>query len=106
MTYDVLLEKVAHNGYTARVLAWPDCAVAAETREKVLALARMTILERLAQAEIVTIEVKPEEIANPWLKFAGMWADDPYMDEFRTEIERYRREIDAEYEHEFEAEIP
>jgi len=104
MTYDVLLEQNEDNNYTARVLAWPDCAVQAKTRETALSMARTVILERLAQADIVTIEITPEEIEHPWLKFAGMWADDPHMDEFRAEIERYRREIDAEYGYLHEAE--
>lgn len=94
-TYDVLVEKTGEEMYTARVLAWPDCAVEAATREEALRHIRTLILERLAKAEIVTLEIRPEEVAHSWLPFAGMWADDPNMEEFRAEIARYRRELDA-----------
>jgi len=96
MMYDVLVAQIENDGYVARVLAWPDCEVKAASREDAIALARIAILKRLAKTEIVQIEIKPEDIENPWLKFAGMWADDPHFDDFVTEIERYRREIDVE----------
>ena len=95
-TYDILLENLDKKGYTARVLAWPDCVVEAPTREAALMQIRAMILERLAKAEIVTLEIQPEEVNHPWLKFAGMWKDDPDFDEFQAEIARYRRELDAE----------
>jgi hypothetical protein len=60
-------------------------------------------MERLARGEVSTIEIKPEDIEHPWLKFAGTWADDPTFDEFQAEIERYRREIDAEYDAKYQA---
>jgi len=96
-TYDVLVEKAGENGYTARVLAWPDCTVQAPTREEALRYIRTLILERLAKAEIVTLEIKPEEVNHPWLPFAGMWADDPTFDDFVAEMERYRRERNTEW---------
>ena len=95
LKYDVLLEQTKGNGYTARLLAWPDTVVEAPTREKALQQMRVLILERLAKAEIVTLEIQPTEIGHSWVPFAGDWANNPYMDEFRAEIERYRREVDA-----------
>lgn len=95
LKYDVLVEKNCEKGYTARVLAWPDLVVQAATREEVLCQVRTLLLERLAKAEIITLEIKPEEITHSWLPFAGMWADDPDMEEFRAEIARYRRELDS-----------
>lgn len=32
----------------------------------------------------------------PWVKYAGMFKDDPDFDDFLAEMEAYRREIDAE----------
>ena len=31
---------------------------------------------------------------NPWIKYAGMFKDDPQFDEFLSEIESYRHELD------------
>jgi hypothetical protein len=95
LKYDVLLEQTNNNGYTARLLAWPETVVEAPTREKALQQMRVLLLERLAKADIVTVEIQPTEIGHSWAPFAGDWADNPYLDEFRAEIERYRREVDA-----------
>jgi len=96
LKYDVLIEKTGEAGYTARVLARPDCVVQAATREEALQQLRTELLFRLAKADIVSLEFTPEEVNNPWLKFAGMWKDDPDFDEFQAEIARNRRELDAE----------
>jgi predicted RNase H-like HicB family nuclease len=45
--------------YTARVLAWPDCVVTGKTRDEVITRIRHKIVKRLAQSEIVTIEIEP-----------------------------------------------
>jgi len=95
MNYDVLVEKVENNGYVARVMAWSDCVVQADTRDEALAQARQAIEDRLSQADIVTIEV-PSSRENPLLRFAGMWADNPDFGGFQEEIENYRRELDTE----------
>jgi predicted RNase H-like HicB family nuclease len=97
LKYDVMIEQSEANGYTARVLAWPDWVVQAPTRAEALALACAKIEERLAKAEIVTLEIAPEAEQHPWLEFAGDWANDPGIEEFRASIDQYRREIDAEW---------
>jgi hypothetical protein len=33
---------------------------------------------------------------DPWVKFAGMFKDDPLFDEFVEDMAAYRRELDAE----------
>ncbi|MCI0524777.1 MAG: hypothetical protein L0Y75_05890 [Acidobacteria bacterium] len=66
----------------------------------------MALAERLSQSKVVTIEVetpqqlRAEEVTgqsdNPWLKYAGIFADDPTFDDFLEKIAEYRREVDAE----------
>jgi hypothetical protein len=36
------------------------------------------------------------EQSNPWVKFDGMFKDDPLFDEFVEDMATYRRELDAE----------
>ena len=97
LKYDVLIEQSNGNGYTARLLAWPDTVVEAPTREKALQQLRVLILERLTKAEIVTLEIQPTEIGHSWAPFAGMWADDPSFEEFQAEIQQYRREANEKW---------
>ena len=99
--YDVRVEPV-DDLFRASVLAWAGFSVEAPTREEAIQRAQSAIVERLAQEDIVTLEVDrmPENKPNPLLKFAGIYADDPDYDEFLAEIENYRRQIDAEHQYE------
>ncbi|MGF2036020.1 MAG: hypothetical protein RMZ43_012015 [Nostoc sp. CmiVER01] len=53
---------------------------------------------RLETAKIVTLEIEVPKVENPWMKFAGMFKDDPQFDEMLGYIEEYRRELDAPME--------
>ena len=52
--------------------------------------------ERLSKVEIVPLEVDIPEDDHPWMKFAGMYENDPLFDQVMEDIETYRRELDAE----------
>jgi hypothetical protein len=41
---------------------------------------------------------KAPDSKHPWMKFAGIFKDDPTFDEVQAYIEQYRRELDAEIE--------
>jgi len=93
MTYDVLLTK-KDKKFIARVREWPEIVVEGETEEEVLSKAQADLKSLLVSGRIVQLdlEVKPDD--HPWLKFAGMFADDPDWDEFQESIHQYREEID------------
>jgi len=44
----------------------------------------------------ILIHQQKVEQSDPWVKFAGMFKDDPLFDEFVQDIAAYRRELDAE----------
>ena len=97
MQYQVLVQNESGNHYVAAVVGIPDCVAEAPTKAQAIAKARAALAERLAQGEIVTIEVDaPPPSINPLLKHAGRFKDDPTFDAVRTEIEKYRRELAAE----------
>jgi len=57
-------------------------------------------IEKLSSEEqtllVEQLQQKKENIAldNPWIKYAGMFKDDPQFEEFITEIKSYRQELD------------
>lgn len=53
---------------------------------------------RLAEAEIVPMQIRSTQSPNPWIRLTGKYKDDPLFDEFLADIEAYRRELDAETE--------
>jgi predicted RNase H-like HicB family nuclease len=96
MQYQVLVQSHPDKGYIAAVLGIPDCVVEGRTKDEAVANAKAALAERLAQGEVVTIELEAPQTVHPWLRFAGTWKDDPTFDDFLAEIEAYRREVDAE----------
>ncbi|MBU7582736.1 MAG: hypothetical protein KAF91_07470 [Nostoc sp. TH1S01] len=43
-----------------------------------------------------TSEEIPSAESNPWVKFAGVFQDDPLFDDFVENMAAYRQELDAE----------
>jgi len=95
MTYNAIVESKDHRGYRATVLGWPNCSANGATKEEALERLREVIRTRVSEGEIVRIDVDLPG-SHPWMKFAGMFEDDPMFDQLVEEIEAYRRELDAD----------
>jgi predicted RNase H-like HicB family nuclease len=93
MIYQVFLRHTDGSGYRATPLLFPDCVAVGKTRDEALANLRSLLDARLAEGEIVMLEVGEPE--HPWLRGAGMFGEDPAFDDFLAEVEAYRREVDA-----------
>lgn len=82
--------------FLATVLGWPDISVVGNSRQEVIESLNQLVQERLDQAEIVPLALKvtksPGE--NPWLKFAGRFANDEQFKQVIDEVETYRQELD------------
>ncbi len=95
MQIPVLIEAVAGNGYRARV--GEPLAVSAEgaTADEALRKLHELINRQLAQgARLVPLDVATEE--KPWMRFAGMFKDDPYFEDWQKAIAEYRRQVDED----------
>jgi hypothetical protein len=55
------------------------------------------LARQLAKGEIISLDIAPANGEHPWMKFAGMWKDEPMFDEVLKEIEAYRQELDKEW---------
>ncbi|WP_392480986.1 hypothetical protein [Nostoc sp. C110] len=96
LNYDVLIENQADGGVIATVLGLPDFKGSGVTKEEALEKLIQILQER--KPEIVTLEIEPPQIEHPWMKFAGMFKDDPQFDEMLAYIKADRRELDAQME--------
>ncbi len=96
MQYRVLVQN-QNNQFIASVLGFPDLIAEGRTRDEALARARVALEERLAQSELVMIEVAAphlEKSLNAWLTEFGRFRDDPTFDGFMEEVETARRAED------------
>ncbi len=95
MQIPVLIEPVGQNGYRAR--ATEPFAVSAKgaTREEALAKLRAKIEGRLKNGtQIVGLEVG--KVPHPWMEFAGMFKDDPWIEDWKRSVEEYRKKVDED----------
>jgi len=93
MQIPVLIEPIANNGY--RATGGPPLALVVEapTREEALAKLKEQLQARLRNgAEVVPLDLAPPE--HPWMKFAGMFKDDPYFKEVVEIMAARRRKMD------------
>lgn len=101
LNYSVLVE-ATEGGYQATVWGLPDCQVFAQTREDALNNLHEFVKNRFKNVEIIIQEIEAPKTEHPWMKFAGMYKDNPLFDDVLSNIEAYRRELDAEMDAEDE----
>jgi hypothetical protein len=95
MQIPVLLERVGRNGYRARGVEPFAVSARGASREEALKKLRTKIEARVKKgAEIVGLEVGTT--AHPWMAFAGIFKDDPWIDDWKKSIEEYRRQVDED----------
>lgn len=95
MTYDILVTKDKSQRYTARVLLLPEIVASGNTEEEALEQVKTAITDLRANSRIVQLDLPAlSENDDPWMKYAGLWADDPDWDIFQNEVEAFRQAMD------------
>ncbi|HAG82673.1 MAG TPA: HicB family protein [Cyanobacteria bacterium UBA12227] len=95
-SYDVLIENKVEGGVSATVLGWQDCQARGSTKAEALEQLRKLLTARLQNTEIVSLEIDLPKPEHPWMKFAGMFKDDPDFEDVLADIAAYRQELDQE----------
>ncbi len=98
LTYDVLVENQPNGTVRATLIGLPDCQGLGNTEAEAIEKLSQSLQNRLETTKIVTLEIEASKVENPWMKFAGMFKDDPQFDEVLGYIEAERRELDAQME--------
>lgn len=98
MVYDVLITQDANKRYIARVLAFPDILVSGCDETEVLQQVHAAIAHLQNNSRIVRLNVPSptERQADPWLRAAGMWAQDPDWKRFQKAVQDYRQKMDTQ----------
>jgi predicted RNase H-like HicB family nuclease len=93
MQIPILVERVKGDGYRARGTEPFAVTARGSTREEALAKVRKKIEARLQKGtELVALEIASER--HPWLPFAGMFRDDPWIEDWVKSMAEYRRQVD------------
>ena len=95
MQIPVLLERVKGDGYRARGTEPFAVSAKGSTREEALAKLCAKIQTRLKKGmELVGLEIGPQ--TDPWMEFAGMFKDDPWIDEWVQSMAEYRQQVEED----------
>jgi predicted RNase H-like HicB family nuclease len=93
MQIPVLVERVKGNGYRARGTEPFALSAKGSTREEALAKLHAKIQARLEKGvELVGLEVGPSP--HPWMEFAGMFKDDPWIEDWVQSMAEYRQQVE------------
>jgi hypothetical protein len=95
-TYKVLLENTPDGQSSATILDFPDCQATAATDREAINQVQNRLTERLATAKIISIEVPTPLTVNPWIKFSGIYQDDPDFAEIAAAIRAERNPTEDE----------
>jgi hypothetical protein len=79
-------------------LKYPSLKASGNSREKAIKKLSRRLQDFLKDTEIVNLEIEVPKREDPWMKFAGMFKDDPQFDQVLEAIQDYRNQIDAEEE--------
>lgn len=95
MNIPVLVERVKGNGYRARGAEPFALTARGSTREEALARLRAKIEVRLKKGtELVNLDISPQP--HPWMEFAGMFKDDPWIGEWERSMAEYREQVEKD----------
>ncbi|BAZ21703.1 hypothetical protein NIES4073_25810 [Kalymmatonema gypsitolerans NIES-4073] len=95
---NIVLETKEDGSAIASILELPQYRVEAGTREQAVATLKQLLRERMNRVEVIPMEIKlpsAEQSERPWMKFAGVFKDDPDFDAVQQYIQEYRQELDA-----------
>lgn len=68
----------------------------ASTPAEAIQQLRELACDHFSQGQFVEFSVPGSAEPNPWLQFAGIWRDNPDLEEFRKAVAEYRRQIDED----------
>ncbi|MEH1824100.1 MAG: hypothetical protein V7L22_01810 [Nostoc sp.] len=95
---NILLETREDGSAIASILELPQYRVEAATREQALLILNQLLVQHLDKVEVIPMEIKlpqTEQSQKPWMKFAGVFKDDPDFDVVQQYIQEYRQELDT-----------
>ncbi|MEH2109038.1 hypothetical protein [Nostoc sp.] len=95
---NILLETREDGSAIASILELPQYRVEAATREQALLLLNQLLIQHMEKVEVIPMEIKlpqTEQSQKHWMKFAGVFKNDPDFDIVQQYIPEYRQELDA-----------
>jgi predicted RNase H-like HicB family nuclease len=104
MQYQVFVQNPADRTFLASVVGLPNLTANGITEKEAITKLKGILDAQFKNGKMVTINVDlPNEeliqISDPWIDNIGIFQDDPTFDEFLSEVNAYRDEVDRTKAH-------
>jgi predicted RNase H-like HicB family nuclease len=88
MATSVLITRQPDNRYTARALVLPEIVVTGATAAEAVAQLRATLADLQQHSHIIQVDlpIPDSAVAHPWLRFVGVWEQDPDWEAFEAAV--------------------
>lgn len=99
LTLHILLERTETGKAIASVFELPNCRVEASTDKQAIESLKKMVASHLEKIEVIPLEIQilqSQHTEKPWMKFAGVFKDDPDFDTVQQYIQDYRQKLDEE----------
>ena len=99
LKFHILLDRYKETKIRASFLELPNCQVEASTQEEAIEKLNEILHNRLEKTEIIPVEIDwqlPKQMENTWVKFAGVFQDDPDFAEIAENLRKERFADDDE----------
>ncbi|WP_430678028.1 MULTISPECIES: type II toxin-antitoxin system HicB family antitoxin [unclassified Leptolyngbya] len=98
----LLVERLEIGRFVASIYEFPGCRVEADTRETAIEQVQSAFLDRLKHIETIPWNVPLETVQPAWMKYAGIFENDPDFAEIMDSIRAERTseddsEVDPSY---------
>lgn len=96
MKLNVLVEKLGDDRYCAKI--WQPFQLESEgqTLDEAVERVRELAANRIGSAKLIQISIPDDpERPPPWARWAGLWKNNPDIEEYLANIEEYRRNVDS-----------
>ncbi|WP_310483550.1 type II toxin-antitoxin system HicB family antitoxin [Chamaesiphon sp. VAR_48_metabat_403] len=99
MQYQVFVQNPADRTFMASIVGLPHATANGVTEQEAIDKLKSILDTQFKNGKMVTIEIdlpreKSPEKSDPWIDNIGIFQDDPTFDEFLSEVNAYRNEID------------
>ncbi|PSF36006.1 hypothetical protein C7H19_14775 [Aphanothece hegewaldii CCALA 016] len=99
LTLHILLERTEVGKTIASILELPNCSVEEPTDEQAIESLKKMVASHLEKIEVIPLKIEipqSQQTEKPWMKFAGVFKDDPDFDEIVEELRAERNLMDDE----------
>ncbi|MGH2412894.1 MAG: type II toxin-antitoxin system HicB family antitoxin [Microcystaceae cyanobacterium] len=96
MQYQVFVQSQSDHQFIASVVGVPNCVAEGGSKEEAIANAKTILEKKLAQGELVTIEIDSTEADSLLqMQYAGIFADDPTFDDWMEKLATIRHQANS-----------